>query len=253
MSTARRPDSDMGREQASGRPRLGQDGMALTEDLVALCERPVDPPLPETLPEMLSDADHAELAARLHEESLGGPLWIFAYGSLIWNPVFTAAEERLASAPGWHRSFCIELESWRGTPEQPGLMMALDLGGACHGVAYRIADPLRRDAIASLTRRELGPRDGVPAIRWIKVDAGGETIRALVFWAAPRGPYVRRKLPLDRVAHMLARACGHMGSGAAYLYRTVAKLDEHGIRDRNLWRLQRMVAEEIRTLHARDG
>jgi cation transport protein ChaC len=224
--------------------------MTLTEELVALCERPVEPPLPEALPEMLSDAEHVELADRLYDESLGRPLWVFAYGSLIWNPVFAAEEERLANAPGWHRSFCIELDSWRGTPEQPGLMMALDFGGACHGVAYRVADQKRREAIEALTDREVGPRDAVDAIRWIRVNAGGEAIRALVFWAAPRGPYVRRKLPLDQVAHMLARACGHMGSGAAYLYRTVAKLDEHGIRDRNLWRLQQMVADEIRTVHA---
>lgn len=228
----------------------GADRMALTPELVALCERPVEAPPGENRLAPLTDADHRELAERLLAESMPGPLWVFAYGSLIWNPVFTAEEETIAVAPGWHRSFCMEILSWRGTPEQPGLMMALDRGGTCKGVAYRIADHRRREAIEALTDREVGSHEDLDGIRWLQVTAGSGPIRALAFWAAPRGSYVRRRLPLDQVAHMLARACGHKGSGAAYLYQTVAKLEEHGIRDRNLWQLQRMVADEIRALHA---
>jgi len=80
---------------------------------------------------------------------------------------------------------------------------------------------------------------------------GGETIRALTFWAGGKSPRIIRPLPpLQDVAPVLARACGHRGSCAEYLYNTVVHLAEFGIRDRNLWRLQEMVAREIEAMHA---
>jgi cation transport protein ChaC len=77
-------------------------------------------------------------------------------------------------------------------------------------------------------------------------------VRALVFWAGPKGDGIASKLPLERVAWVLARACGHVGSCASYLYNTVAKLEEFGIHDRNLWRLQELVAEEIHSFCKED-
>ena len=68
------------------------------------------------------------------------PLWLFAYGSLIWKPEIEHVEERIATVRGWHRSFCLKLTRWRGTQEQPGLMMGLDRGGACKGLAFRLPD-----------------------------------------------------------------------------------------------------------------
>jgi cation transport protein ChaC len=85
-------------------------------------------------------------------------------------------------------------------------------------------------------------------IRWIPVDTEQGRLRALVFWAGPTGLDITVNLPLPEVARILARACGHLGSGAGYLYNTVSHLREYGIRDRNLWRLQEMVAAEIRSL-----
>ena len=87
-------------------------------------------------------------------------------------------------------------------------------------------------------------------MRWINVETDAGKERALAFWAEPEGLPDWIDLPMPEVARILARACGHVGSGAAYLFHTVAKLDELGIRDRNLWRLQQMVAEEIHQLHA---
>jgi cation transport protein ChaC len=86
-------------------------------------------------------------------------------------------------------------------------------------------------------------------VRWIPVRSAEGRERALVFWAGPRGERVTGKLPLEEVAWTLARACGSVGSCAEYLYNTVAHLEEFGIRDRNLWRLQELVAEEIERLH----
>ena len=85
-------------------------------------------------------------------------------------------------------------------------------------------------------------------VRWVAVRTEAGPIRALAFWVGPKGEGVALRLPLERVAWILARAAGHGGSGASYLYNTVSKLEEFGIHDRNLWRLQELIAKEIRGL-----
>jgi cation transport protein ChaC len=223
--------------------------MSLTPELVALCERN-EPEFSSDRGARLSDQDYTDLALRLAGQSGDGPLWLFAYGSLIWKPVFDAVEERRATAFGWHRSFCLQLRSWRATPQQPGLMMALERGGRCDGVLYRLPDAGRASQIETLLRREVGALADVGSIRWLSVRTDKGPERALVFWAGPSGAEVSSGLPLQTAAGRIARACGHMGSCADYLYQTVLHLDRFGIRDRNLWRLQMLVANEIRTLHA---
>lgn len=222
----------------------------LTPDLVALCYRvevqtPYDPAL-----ELLTDDDFATLARRLAGELNGEDLWVFAYGSLIWKPEFETVEKRRATAFGWHRSFCLMLDAWRGTPEQPGLMMALERGGRCDGVVYRLPDGDTVQQIERLLRREMTYRENATAVRWVPTMTACGPVRSLGFWIGPTGGRIASKLPLDTVAATLARACGHMGSGAEYLYNTVLHLEEFGIRDRNLWTLQRLVAAEIRQMHA---
>jgi len=222
--------------------------MSLTPDLVALCARPeVDPgPDPDWTP--LGDEGYAALTDRLLEESGDVPLWIFAYGSLIWKPVFEAVEKRRGTAYGWHRSFCLEIKAWRGSPAQPGLMMALDRGGRCDGVAFRLPEQDRSGQIEAMLRREVSAVEDIGTIRWLPVETTDGPVRALAFWAGPAGRGVARKLPPEEVAWVLARACGHVGSCAEYLYNTVTHLEDHGIRDRNLWRLQHLVADEIRSI-----
>lgn len=223
--------------------------MALTPELVALCERVEQDPGPDPAYTPLADHDYDRIADRLHDELGEEELWLFAYGSLIWKPAFEYVEKRRAALYGWHRSFCLELTRWRGMPHRPGLMMALESGGRCDGIAYRLAAGDRWDNIRRLVYRELGAHENTHMVRWVNVRAGAEQARALAFWVGPRGRGVAHRLPLERVAHILARACGHGGSGAAYLYNTVAHLEEFGIRDRNLWRLQALVADEIRAIH----
>jgi glutathione-specific gamma-glutamylcyclotransferase len=223
--------------------------MALTPELVALCWRKEEKRGVDKRWTPLTDSQQDALAGRLCREAGGEPLWVFAYGSLIWRPTFEAVEQRRATAIGWHRSFCMDITDWRGTPEQPGLMMALDRGGRCEGVAYRLPDDGLFGQVARLVRREILFREDLSMVRWIPLRSGSGAIRALVFWAGPTGEGISLKLPLDKVAWVLARACGYAGSGAEYLYNTVAHLEELGIRDRNLWRLQRLVAEEIALIH----
>ena len=233
--------------------RMAGRALHLTEDLVARVERQ-EPEHPgrRGLP-LLEEEGYARHAARLLEEAGEGPVWTFAYGSLIWKPAFEPAAAVPAVLHGWRRSFCIHLESWRGTPEEPGLMLALDRGGSCRGMAYALPEDGRAAAMEALLRREIGYEVDFQSVRWVTVrgDTGrGEAgpFRALVFYAAPLHPGAHVQLPLDEQVRRLARAAGHMGSCAAYLRNTVQHLEELGIRDRYLWELQRRVAEEIAAL-----
>lgn len=224
--------------------------MALTAELVAHCERHEPDPGPKAGYRHYQDDDYQAAAERLLDQAPPGPLWVFAYGSLIWKPAIETTEHRRATAPGWHRAFCLQLTRWRGSPAQPGLMMGLRRGGCCSGMIHRIADESRREQLIRLLRREVGGDEDMTGVRWLTVETDGGKVRALAFWAEPVGLEEWVALPLREVARILARACGHIGSGAAYLFHTVSKLDELGIRDRNLWHLQQLVADEIRQLHA---
>jgi cation transport protein ChaC len=227
--------------------------MALTADLVARCHR--DEPdlgLPSDLTPC-SDADYIHHATALLKRRPRGPFWLFAYGSLIWKPAFDALEHRRATAHGWHRAFTMRLTRWRGTPQVPGLMMVLEPGGSCVGVAYRLPEEDRHGQMVRLLKRETASLEGMQAIRWITVGTPQGPVEALTFWTGLRGPLRVEKQDHARVAAILARACGHAGSGAEYLFHTVTKLEEHGIRDRNLWRLQHLVADEILRREAKPG
>ncbi len=114
------------------------------------------------------------------------PLWVFAYGSLIWKPDFDAVEARHGTATGWHRSFCLEMTRWRGSRTQPGLMMALDHGGRCNGVAFRLSDDDRLGQIRRMIRREVGTLDDASSVRWLPIETEQGRVRALVFWAGPK-------------------------------------------------------------------
>ncbi|MBW6421149.1 gamma-glutamylcyclotransferase [Rhizobium sp. XQZ8] len=226
--------------------------MSLTQELVDLCFREeADPGLPPSWTP-LTDEDYVLLTDRLSAEIGDEPLWIFAYGSLIWKPGFESVASKRATIYGWHRSFSLKIERGRGSPAQPGLMMMLSRGGRCDGVIYRVADAEKREQIEKALRREVSNKDSLSSMRWLQVRTPeGETVKSLVFWVGGSSQrIVKPLLPLDEVAPILARACGHRGSCAEYLYNTVVHLAEFGIRDRNLWRLQEMVAEEIRALRA---
>ncbi|GAB5376315.1 MAG: gamma-glutamylcyclotransferase [Acuticoccus sp.] len=224
--------------------------MTLTPDLVALSIR-AEPELPlEPGWTIMSDDELGALATRYDRECGAAPLWVFAYGSLIWKPGFETVAHKRATAYGWHRSFCLRLTRWRGTPEQPGLMMALERGGRCDGIIYRMPEEGRHAQIKSALLREVRFHQTAHMVRWINVRTEDGPMRVLTFWAGPTGDRVMARLPLDEVAFILARACGSAGSCAEYLYNTVAHLEDFSIRDRNLWRLQQLVAQELAAIHA---
>jgi glutathione-specific gamma-glutamylcyclotransferase len=223
--------------------------MALTAELVAACHRDVADPGPSPLTQYLVDGDFRPAACDIVAQKAAGPLWLFAYGSLIWKPEVPHVELRRATAHGWHRAFSMQIKRYRGTPEQPGFMMCLDRGGSCEGVVLRLADEDLEGQVEKLLRREVSRKGGLEAVRWIAVESDGGPTQALAFYAAPSQlEYYRENRPVEEVARGLARACGHWGSGADYLYNTVRHLEELGIHDAGLWNLQEMVAREIRLL-----
>ena len=227
--------------------------LSLTPELVALCERNVADSGPDPRFVQLTDAEVSARAAELDRECGDAPFWLFAYGSLIWKPEVEAVETRRATAHGWHRSFSMELPRWRGSPDNPGQMMVIERGGTCHGVAFRLPDADRTGHIYRMLSRESEYRGDLDNARWLNAETAQGRIRALAFWAAPSPYFPFVKLSPEETARRIARACGHLGSNAAYLYNTVAKLAEHGIHDRNLWHLQQLVAEEIGRLQGMNG
>jgi glutathione-specific gamma-glutamylcyclotransferase len=220
--------------------------MRLTRELVARCHRDVPNPGPELKYDYFSDQDYDTATDAILAARPQGPLWLFAYGSLIWKPEFPTIETRRAIATGWHRGFSLKVEQFRGSPEQPGYMMCLDRGGTCEGLALRLADDDLRAQIHALLFREVGSDEALESVRWIDVQTAEGPLRTLVFYAHPHLlDNYQEKRPLTEVAHALARACGHWGSGAEYLFNTVSHLEAQGIHDANLWQLQELVAQEI--------
>ena len=225
--------------------RKHRGALELTAEHVARVERfEADPgPLPGTADH--TDAEINAIINQLLAEYTPTELWVFAYGSLIWNPEFEFRESWRATANGWHRSFCLKLDRWRGTREVPALMLALDRGGSCNGIAYLLPAADHFGQLFQLMRREIDANPPTNVPRWITVKTESGPLRALAFVAEPSGNAYAGKLSTEHVAHVLARAAGHWGSAAQYLFNTVTKLEEHKIRDRNLWKIQRLVAIEI--------
>jgi glutathione-specific gamma-glutamylcyclotransferase len=221
--------------------------MRLTEAHLAKVARTVADTGPQPGVEYFSDADYADWAARMLATNPAPQdgVRLFAYGSLIWKPEIDQTAERRGVAYGWHRSFCFRILRHRGTPDEPGLMLALDRGGSAAGVVYDLARDGIEDALRALFRREFTVKPGNGLPRWIRVQTADGPLPALTFVMNRASPQYMGRMDPALVAATLARACGHWGSGAEYLYNTVRHLEARGIRDAGLWRLQRLVADEI--------
>lgn len=219
--------------------------MRLTAAHVSLVHRDIADPGPVPGLAHFSDADYEDHLGEFLSRRPNGPIAVFCYGSLIWKPAFAPARISRATALGWHRSFCLRMVRWRGTAEQPGLMMQIDRGGTCEGVIHEIAAGSELETLHGLWRREMTIKPAGNFPRWIEVETGGRRGQAIAFTANPESPNYAGGLGLDAVAQRLASACGHWGSGADYLHQTVTALEREGIDDPYLWDLQERVAEFI--------
>ncbi len=174
----------------------------------------------------------------------GGDLWVFGYGSLMWRPEMDYAERRLARLEGWHRRFCLWQWRYRGSRENPGMMLALDAGGDCTGVCFRLAggDGLA-ERLTPVWWREM--RGLAYAPRFVTCDTDQGPLNALTFVANRQAPRYAGHLDDETLARNIARACGATGPSAEYLLETWLHCREVGIDDPMLDRLQRLVAREL--------
>jgi cation transport protein ChaC len=170
--------------------------------------------------------------------------WVFGYGSLIWDPEVDYDHAELGRLHGFHRRFCIGSTRYRGTPENPGVVLGLDRGGSCIGVAYRLREQTLRESIDKLYARELGnPLNAKPVYVPTRVSvnlAGGRRIEALTF-VANRECEAYQRLCDTEVMQRLKGCCGQRGPNADYLLNTVTSLEAHGVRDSMLRRLARQL------------
>jgi cation transport protein ChaC len=189
---------------------------------------------------LASDAEiEADLDATLSRHAPGDDVWLFGYGSLMWNPAIEFAERRAGTVRGWHRSFCLWLHMGRGSPDNPGLMLALDRGGRCVGILFRIPASDARAELLLAWRRELFT--GAYCSRWVTAVTDAGPVRAVTFVANHAHPRYAGRLDEALVARHLASATGSLGSCATYLAETLGALQSVGLHDRALDRLQRLV------------
>lgn len=223
--------------------------LQLTPELVARTIKVVEDEGPEPHWTPISSQQLDALVKRVEEEAADEDLWIFAYGSLMWNPGFEPSAIEPAVVHGWHRAFALRIERLRATTEFPGLMLALRPGGSCSGIVLKLSRHARRQDIRRLLAREIRYAEVCEMTRWVSVRTPSGTRRALTFWASPKTSPLTEKIGLDETARLIAQACGPAGSCAEYLYRAVSHLADRGVQDRNLWRLQTLVAGKIQDLH----
>lgn len=172
-----------------------------------------------------------------------GDLWVFAYGSLIWRPGFDFLERQQARLIGAHRALCVYSFVHRGTPEKPGLVLGLDRGGACRGVAYRVAAKRREATIEYLRGREQATMVYREAWRSVWLDDDPQQRVEALCYVVDRGhvQYAGR-LPLEKQLHYVRQGHGRSGINRDYVLDTVKALEELGYRDQELHRL----AERLR-------
>lgn len=161
------------------------------------------------------------------------PLWIFAYGSLMWRPGFAFAERERATLDGHHRALCVWSHHWRGTEAVPGLVFGLDRGGSCTGVAYRIAPAEAEAALAYVRERELVTDVYLEAVL-PAVLADGRTVDAVAYLADPDHAQYAGRLGRDAILSAVAAATGVAGPNLAYVLNTATHLADLGVVDPEL-------------------
>ena len=187
-------------------------------------------------PHLLSDAEMEEsLWQILDARRVDEDCWVFGYGSLVWNPLFPFEEKRVVTTHGYHRSFCLWSRINRGTPDRPGLVLGLDRGGRCRGIAYRIATDQIENELRLVWRREMMTGAYIP--RWVQVSDGDSSFRAITFIINRAGAAYAGRLPPETIIERLTTCHGRMGPGIDYLLRTAEALRAHGIEDRQLQEL----------------
>lgn len=182
----------------------------------------------------------ASLAAILEGRPTKSGLWVFGYGSLMWNPAVHVAEQRLGRVFGHHRCYCISSPIGRGMPDRPGLTLCLDHGGSATGMALRLAPESEEEELAIIWDREM--ITGAYDARWVTVETGSGPLRAVTFVANRNHPRYVGKKPDAEIVKILATAEGCLGSTHDYLKQTITELEKLGWRATALHALEKRVS-----------
>ena len=169
----------------------------------------------------------------------GEEIWVFAYGSLMWNPGFPHLEVRRGRLHGYHRRFCIYSHVYRGTPERPGLVLGLDRGGSCEGLAFRVPAGEAREVLDYLYDRELVTDVYIP--RWVRVATRKGEVRAASFVVDRHHHQYTGELDLEATATLIQQGSGVSGPGIEYLRNTVHHMEALGLATGYLGRVLRAV------------
>ncbi|HTK12869.1 MAG TPA: gamma-glutamylcyclotransferase [Xanthobacteraceae bacterium] len=173
-------------------------------------------------------------------------LWIFAYGSLMWQPGFEFVERLPGRVLGAHRDLCVLSHIYRGTPERPGLVLGLDRGGICRGIAYRVAPAQRKSTMTYLREREQVSMVYRECLRTVLTMGKNERRVTAVCYVVDRShAQYAGNLTLTQQLHYVREAHGRAGSNRDYVVNTVAELETHGMRDAKL----HLLAEKLKGVH----
>lgn len=193
--------------------------------------------------QFLSEAElQASIEQTLQQQKLDADIWLFAYGSLIWNPLFKFVEHRSGKIYGWHRRFCLWTPWGRGTPDNPGLVLGLDRGGSCRGVAFRLDAATVAAELIIVWRREMIVNSYIP--RWVRVFDGKQGFDAIAFVVNRNHRAYVGNISRETTVNSIATAQGQLGSSADYLMQTIEGLAAAGIRDKHLLQLGASVLEQ---------
>lgn len=184
----------------------------------------------------------ASLAATLACRPDNSPVWIFGYGSLMWNPVFESDEVAEGTLKGWHRAFCLRLTAGRGTAAQPGRMLALKEGGQTTGLAFRLPEAKLIEELELLWKREMITGCYLPTWCELKLE-DGRNVTALAFVMDPRHALYETDSCPQTIAPLIAQASGPLGTNAQYLFSLEQELKRRGLYDDCLTDLVQRVRE----------
>jgi glutathione-specific gamma-glutamylcyclotransferase len=162
-----------------------------------------------------------------------GGLWVFGYGSLMWRPGFAYARRCKALLRGWRRSLCVFSHVYRGSPDRPGLVLGLDRGGACPGVAFEVDPALREATVRYLREREQATAVYVERLAPVTLD-DGERVLALTYVADRLHHQYAGRLDREAMLEIVRRGRGQSGANADYILETNDHLQALGVRDRDL-------------------
>ncbi|OAN46689.1 gamma-glutamylcyclotransferase [Paramagnetospirillum marisnigri] len=179
-------------------------------------------------------------------------LWVFGYGSLMWRPGFDYDEIRPALLEGWHRDFCVYSRHWRGTPQKPGLVLGLDVGGSCRGLAFRVEAARRAAVIDYLNERELIGYAYVARTLDVRLD-DGRVEAAYTFVADTDHHHYAGHLPLEDAAAIIMDAEGCAGLNRDYLINTIRQLEKDGFSEPDLHALLVEVERQTGIIEAGSG